>query len=69
MQFDHEIFELIREEFQRQQHGLELIASENFSRELKRLAKKHSSDGARFYLVPTIKRLPAYIMAIPIIAK
>lgn len=33
MQFDHEIFELIREEFQRQQHGLELIASENFTSE------------------------------------
>lgn len=33
MQFDHEIFELIREEFNRQQHGLELIASENFTSE------------------------------------
>lgn len=33
MQFDKEIFELIQEEFQRQQHGLELIASENFTSE------------------------------------
>ena len=33
MQFDKEIFELIQEEFVRQQHGLELIASENFTSE------------------------------------
>lgn len=31
MHTDHEIFALIQEEFQRQQHGLELIASENFT--------------------------------------
>jgi glycine hydroxymethyltransferase len=33
MQFDTEIFELIQQEFNRQQHGLELIASENFTSE------------------------------------
>ncbi|HOZ50560.1 MAG TPA: serine hydroxymethyltransferase [Chitinophagaceae bacterium] len=33
MQFDKEIFGLIEEEFARQQHGLELIASENFTSE------------------------------------
>jgi len=33
MQFDNEIFDLIRQEFDRQQHGLELIASENFTSE------------------------------------
>lgn len=33
MQFDKEIFDIIREEFNRQQHGLELIASENFTSE------------------------------------
>jgi Glycine/serine hydroxymethyltransferase len=31
MQHDQEIFELIQREFDRQQHGLELIASENFT--------------------------------------
>jgi glycine hydroxymethyltransferase len=31
MQADNEIFSLIQEEFNRQQHGLELIASENFT--------------------------------------
>ena len=33
MQADNEIFSLIQEEFNRQQHGLELIASENFTSE------------------------------------
>ncbi len=33
MQFDKEIFGLIEQEFARQQHGLELIASENFASE------------------------------------
>ncbi|GBL35780.1 serine hydroxymethyltransferase [Filimonas sp.] len=33
MQFDKEIFSLIEQEFARQQHGLELIASENFTSE------------------------------------
>jgi len=33
MQYDSQIFELIQQEFQRQQHGLELIASENFTSE------------------------------------
>ncbi len=33
MQFDKEIFDLIEQEFARQQHGLELIASENFTSE------------------------------------
>jgi glycine hydroxymethyltransferase len=33
MQFDQEIFALIEEEFNRQRHGLELIASENFTSE------------------------------------
>jgi glycine hydroxymethyltransferase len=33
MQNDSQIFELIQQEFQRQQHGLELIASENFTSE------------------------------------
>jgi glycine hydroxymethyltransferase len=33
MQFDNEIFAIIQEEFERQQHGLELIASENFTSE------------------------------------
>ena len=33
MQADKEIFSLIQEEFNRQQHGLELIASENFTSE------------------------------------
>lgn len=33
MQFDQEIFSLIQQEFDRQQHGLELIASENFTSE------------------------------------
>ncbi len=33
MQFDNEIFSLIEQEFARQQHGLELIASENFTSE------------------------------------
>ncbi len=33
MQFDKEIFSIIEEEFARQQHGLELIASENFTSE------------------------------------
>jgi glycine hydroxymethyltransferase len=33
MQADNEIFSLIQEEFYRQQHGLELIASENFTSE------------------------------------
>lgn len=33
MQSDKEIFALIEQEFQRQQHGLELIASENFTSE------------------------------------
>lgn len=33
MQFDKEIFDIIGEEFNRQQHGLELIASENFTSE------------------------------------
>lgn len=31
MPFDHELFDLIRKEYDRQQHGLELIASENFT--------------------------------------
>ena len=30
MQKDHQIFDLIQEEKERQLHGLELIASENF---------------------------------------
>lgn len=33
MQFDKELFSLIEQEFNRQQHGLELIASENFTSE------------------------------------
>jgi glycine hydroxymethyltransferase len=33
MQIDQQIFDLIQQEFQRQQHGLELIASENFTSE------------------------------------
>lgn len=31
MQFDQQLFSLIQDEFDRQQHGLELIASENFT--------------------------------------
>jgi glycine hydroxymethyltransferase len=33
MQFDKELFDIIQQEFERQQHGLELIASENFTSE------------------------------------
>jgi glycine hydroxymethyltransferase len=33
MQPDKELFDLIGQEFERQQHGLELIASENFTSE------------------------------------
>ena len=33
MQFDKEIFDLIQKEYNRQEQGLELIASENFTSE------------------------------------
>ncbi len=33
MQFDKELFDIIQQEYDRQQHGLELIASENFTSE------------------------------------